>query len=187
MSKGKARAIGMVSGGLDSAVAVGLVKAQDIDVIGVHYLNGFSADYIKTEVRGLDVSKLVQKRKEVLSEYFGIEVLVFDIAEEFLDVLTRPAHGYGSNANPCLDCRIFLLRKTKEIMEELGAYFVFTGEVLGQRPMSQHRKALDIVEQESGLDGLLLRPLSARLLPPTEPEKKGIVDREKLLDIQGIF
>ncbi len=185
MDKSKTKAIGMVSGGLDSAVAVGLIKAQGIEVVGVHYLNGFSADYLRAEVKGLDVSRLIQKRKEVLSEYFGVEVLVFDVAEEFLDVLLKPMHGYGSNANPCLDCRIFLLRKAKGIMEQLGASFVFTGEVLGQRPMSQHRKALDIVEKESGLDGLLIRPLCARLLPPTEMEKKGIVNREDLLDIQG--
>jgi len=185
MDKSKARAIGMVSGGLDSAVAVGLIKAQGIEVVGVHYLNGFSADYFRANVRGIDISRLVQKRKELLSEYFGVEVLVFDVAEEFLDVLLKPMHGYGSSANPCLDCRILLLRKAKCIMEQLGGSFVFTGEVLGQRPMSQHRKALDIVEKESGLNGLLVRPLSARLLPPTEMEKKGIVNREELLDIQG--
>jgi tRNA U34 2-thiouridine synthase MnmA/TrmU len=100
-------------------------------------------------------------------------------------MIKNPKHGYGSNMNPCIDCRIFMLRKAKKYMEEHGAKFIFTGEVLGQRPMSQHGKALKIVEQESGLENLILRPLSAKLLKTTIPEEKKWIDRDKLLSIQG--
>jgi hypothetical protein len=104
---------------------------------------------------------------------------------DYLEVVRNPRHGYGKGMNPCIDCRIFLLRKAKEHMEESGADFVITGEVLGQRPMSQRRHTLDIIERESGLAGRLLRPLSAKHFEPTIPEQEGWVDREKLLAIQG--
>jgi len=185
VEEGKVRAIGLVSGGLDSAVAVGLMRSQGVDIYAVNFLNGFSADYMRAEVKGKPISELIEKRERYLAEYFGVSVRVVDVAEEFLKVLLNPEHGYGANVNPCIDCRIFLLRRAREMMEEVGASFVFTGEVLGQRPMSQHRKALDIVEAGSGLQGILLRPLSARLLPPTKMEKGGVIDREKLCDIQG--
>ncbi|MGC8844083.1 MAG: tRNA 4-thiouridine(8) synthase ThiI, partial [bacterium] len=116
---------------------------------------------------------------------WGIPLLEIDITDDILKLLKAPPHGFGSQMNPCIDCHALMLRKAKEIMEEVGASFVATGEVLGERPMSQNREALRIVEKESGLEGLLLRPLSAKLLPPTIPEKEGWVDREKLLDIKG--
>jgi tRNA-specific 2-thiouridylase len=105
--------------------------------------------------------------------------------EEIFQAIKEPRHGYGSGMNPCLDCRILMFSRARERMEEIGAAFVFTGEVLGQRPMSQHRQAMRIIDRESGLDGRVLRPLSARLLEPTVPEREGLVDREKLLAIQG--
>jgi len=104
---------------------------------------------------------------------------------EYLEIVRNPRHGYGKAMNPCIDCRIFLLRKAKEYMAESGADFVITGEVLGQRPMSQRRHTLDIIEQESGLAGLLLRPLSAKHFKPSIPELEGWVDRSRLLAIQG--
>jgi len=97
----------------------------------------------------------------------------------------RPLHGHGSGMNPCIDCRIYMLRKVKEMMPRLEASFVITGEVLGQRPMSQHRQAIRIIEKESGLEGLILRPLSAQHFQPTIPEQEGIVDREKMLAMSG--
>jgi tRNA U34 2-thiouridine synthase MnmA/TrmU len=115
----------------------------------------------------------------------GVDVEIVDISKEYLQILTNPKHGYGSGANPCIDCRTFMLKKAREHMEAIGADFVFTGEVLGQRPMSQMRHTLDLVERESGLKGKLLRPLSARQLPPTDAEKQGLVDRDKLGDIRG--
>ncbi len=110
---------------------------------------------------------------------------VFNVSEEYLDVVRHPKHGYGSNMNPCIDCRIFILKKAKTYMEESGASFIVTGEVLGQRPMSQRRDAMRLIEKEAGLVGLILRPLSAQFLPITLPEKEGWIDRTKLLNIQG--
>jgi tRNA U34 2-thiouridine synthase MnmA/TrmU len=116
----------------------------------------------------------------------GIEIEYIDISATYIpDVLMNPKHGYGSAINPCLDCRGYMLARAKKYMEEVGAQFVFTGEVLGQRPMSQYRRALDVVAQESGLGGLLVRPLSAKLLPPTIPEENGWIDREQLAGISG--
>jgi hypothetical protein len=104
---------------------------------------------------------------------------------DYLEIVRNPVHGYGKGVNPCVDCRIYLLKKAKEYMLESGADFVFTGEVLGQRPMSQRRDTLRVIERESGLEGLLLRPLSARHFEPTLPEKEGWVDRNQLLAIEG--
>jgi tRNA U34 2-thiouridine synthase MnmA/TrmU len=115
----------------------------------------------------------------------GIPLKVFNVSEEYLDVVKHPKHGYGSNMNPCIDCRIFMLKKTKAYMEVASASFIVTGEVLGQRPMSQRRDAMRLIEKEAGLEGFILRPLSAKFLPVTIPEKEGWVDREKLLSIQG--
>ena len=115
----------------------------------------------------------------------GIPLRVFNVSEEYLGMVKRPKHGYGSNMNPCIDCRIFMLKKAKAYMEETGASFIVTGEVLGERPMSQRRDAMRLIEKEAGLGGLILRPLSAKLLPASVPEKEGWVDREKLLKIQG--
>jgi tRNA U34 2-thiouridine synthase MnmA/TrmU len=104
---------------------------------------------------------------------------------EYLEIVKSPKHGYGKNLNPCIDCRIFILKETRKVMDEIGASFVITGEVLGQRPMSQHRSAMKRIEKESGLEGLILRPLSAKHFDPTVPEIEGIIDREKLLGITG--
>jgi tRNA U34 2-thiouridine synthase MnmA/TrmU len=118
-------------------------------------------------------------------ENLGIPLKVFNVSEEYLHVVKHPKHGYGKNMNPCIDCRIFMLKKTKAYMEEVGAAFIVTGEVLGQRPMSQRKEAMRLIEKEGGLEGFILRPLSAKVLPTTIPEKEGWVDREKLLNISG--
>jgi len=118
-------------------------------------------------------------------ETLGIPLKVLNVSEEYLHVVKDPKHGYGRNMNPCIDCRIFMLKKAKVHMEESGAAFIVTGEVLGQRPMSQRRDAMRLIEKEAGLEGLILRPLSAKVLPVTVPEKEGWVDREKLLTVQG--
>jgi tRNA U34 2-thiouridine synthase MnmA/TrmU len=123
--------------------------------------------------------------KDEIEQHLGVTIQQPDVREEFLDVLFHPRHGYGSAMNPCIDCKVFILRKAKEYMQTHAAQFVFTGEVLGQRPMSQHRQTLLQTEKLSGLQGYLLRPLSAKLLEPTIPEQEGLVDREQLLDISG--
>jgi len=113
------------------------------------------------------------------------ELKVVDISVEFLELVLNPKHGFGSNMNPCIDCKIFMLKKAKDLMPVLGVQFVVTGEVLGQRPMSQHRRALEIIEKESGLEGVLLRPLCAGILPQTLPEKEGWVKRDRLFKFSG--
>jgi tRNA U34 2-thiouridine synthase MnmA/TrmU len=178
------RALGLVSGGLDSTLALALMKEQDVDVEAVNFSTGFCfTDHHRA--MGSPKHKL---RNEALraGADLAVPVTVIDISQKYFDdVLLRPKHGYGANMNPCLDCRAYMLARAREHMERIGADFIFTGEVLGQRPKSQFRRALGIVAEESGLGERLLRPLSARLLPPTLPEREGWVDREKLLAISG--
>ncbi len=175
------KAVGLFSGGLDSMLAVKLMKDQGIDVDVLQYRLGFEP---------LRVKRLAKKREKEISEeeveqQLGVKIQHPDVAEEFLQIVFNPKYGYGSAMNPCIDCKIFILKKAKEYMEAHNAQFVFTGEVLGQRPMSQHRQTLLQTEKVSGLQGYLLRPLSAKLLEPTIPEQQGWVDREKLFDISG--
>lgn len=180
------RALGMLSGGLDSSLATHLLRGQGIEVVGVNFSTGFCrADHQRQVHRkGTDPKKL---RNEALraGADFGVEVHIIDVAREYLDVLRHPRHGYGRNANPCIDCRVLMMSRAREFMEEQGCEFVFTGEVLGQRPKSQTRRAMNLVAEESGLADRLLRPLSARLLAPTRAEREGLVDRERLLGLSG--
>jgi tRNA U34 2-thiouridine synthase MnmA/TrmU len=120
-----------------------------------------------------------------VAKKFRIPLKTVNAGKDYLKILRNPKYGYGRNMNPCIDCRIFMLKKAKKYAKETGASFIFTGEVLNERPMSQHWKALNIIEKEAGLEGKILRPLSAKLLPKTEAEKKNWVNREALLDISG--
>jgi tRNA U34 2-thiouridine synthase MnmA/TrmU len=180
------RAIGLLSGGLDSTLAAKILQMQGIDVLGVNFFTGFCISEHRRRFRrakegaGYGRNEALRAGKDL-----GIEVRMVDITEGYMDVLTKPKFGYGSAMNPCIDCRIYMLKKAAAIMEEEGAGFVFTGEVLGQRPMSQHMRALRLIEKESGLEGLILRPLSAQHLPVTVPEREGWVDREKLPGFRG--
>lgn len=170
------KAIALLSGGLDSTLAVKLVLEQGIEVIAVNFVTPFCQCSRKGGCR--------YEAKRAADE-FGIRLKAFDISREYIEIVKNPKYGYGRNLNPCIDCRIMMHRKAKAYMEEIGASFLITGEVLGQRPMSQHKRALQIIERESGLEGLVLRPLSAKLFPPTIPEKAGMVNRERLLDLSG--
>lgn len=172
------KALVLVSGGLDSLLAAQLIKEQGIEIIALHFNIAFCSRKQETSYGCPD-----SVRKT--ADYLGVEVKIVDIADDFLVLLKNPAHGYGSNMNPCIDCKILMLRKCKQYLQELDAAFVVTGEVLGQRPMSQHRKALLTIEKESGLDGLILRPLSAKLLGETIVEKEGWVNRNLLLNFNG--
>ena len=168
------KAISLFSGGLDSILAIKLIQEQGIEVEGVYVDLGFEAnkekiDYLKEMAKKLDIKLHIVDKKE---EY--IEKILFN-----------PVYGYGKNMNPCIDCHAFMIRSAKELMEKIGAKFIISGEVVGQRPMSQRLPALKNVNKLSNADGLILRPLSAKLLPPTIPEIKGWVDRNKLLDISG--
>ncbi len=183
----KIKAIGLISGGLDSMLAAIILKQQEIDVYGVSFLTGFSIlDHRREMKRKKDQSpKRLRDETLIASQQAGIPIRIIDISKEFLDLVLNPKHGYGANINPCIDCRIFMLKKAKEYADEIGAKFIFTGEVIGQRPMSQYRSALKLIEKQSGLEDLLLRPLSAKFLNPTIPEREKWIEREKLLDLHG--
>lgn len=182
----RVKAVGLMSGGLDSTLAACLLKDQGVEVIGLHFNTGFcTVDHRRAVGRkGEDPRRLRSLALQAGAEA-QVEVRVIDVADEYLEMVKNPKHGYGAAANPCIDCRIFMLQKAKGIAAQEGAEIVFTGEVLGQRPMSQHRNALDLIEKETGLKGRLLRPLSAQHLPPTRAEEEGRLDRGRLLAIKG--
>ena len=169
----KVKALALLSGGLDSTLAAKLILSQGIDVVAINFVSPF-----RVCARDEDGATEVAKQ-------LGMPLKVVNADGEYLRMVRKPKYGYGRNMNPCIDCRIFLLKKAKKYAKEIGADFIFTGEVLDERPMSQHFKAMKIVEEEAGLKGKILRPLSAKLLPETVMEKKGLVDREKLLGIRG--
>lgn len=170
------RAIALLSGGLDSTLAAKVVMEQGIELEALNFLTVFCTCTNRGET-------CLASQKAV--ENLGIPLRILNVSEEYLSVVKHPRHGYGKNMNPCIDCRIFMLRKTKAYMKEVGAAFIVTGEVLGQRPMSQRKDTMRMIEKEAGLEGFILRPLSAKVLPTTIPEKEGWVDREKLLNISG--
>jgi tRNA-uridine 2-sulfurtransferase len=181
------KAIGLLSGGLDSSLACRLIQNQNIEIKAINFYTGFCTTDFRRQVNRKKAKGKVYYNESLKSAAsLGVEIEYIDISATYIkDVLMEPKYGFGKAINPCLDCRSYMLARAKKIMEEENAQFVFTGEVLGQRPMSQHKRGLNIVAKESGLDGLLVRPLSAKLLPPTVPEINGWLDREKLGAISG--
>lgn len=163
------KAIALFSGGLDSIIAVKLVQTQDIDVQGVTFETPFFS----------------ARKAQITASRINLPLHVLDITEDHLIMLRAPRYGYGKNFNPCIDCHAMMLRKAGNLLTEWNADFLMTGEVLGQRPMSQTRQSLYVVAKYSGYPDLILRPLSAKLLPITKPEREGMIDRERLFDIQG--
>lgn len=176
----KVRALGLLSGGLDSSLSAILLLKQGIEVEGLYFNNGFCIIEAQKKLG----KKTLNPVEDFVSKY-KINLRYIDIRDEFLEILKNPKYGYGSAFNPCIDCRILMLKKAKEIMEEENFDFIFTGEVLKQRPMTQMPRTLKLIEIKSGLEGLIVRPLSQKLLPETIPEKKGLVKRELLMDIEG--
>lgn len=172
------KAIALISGGLDSSLAAKLVKGLGIDVIALNFKIPFSHVEKEAPLRACGI-------KEPIAQKLGLPSEEIFLKEEFLEIVRNPGHGYGSNLNPCVDCKILMLRKAAGLMKQRRAKFVVTGEVLGQRPMSQHKQALGQIEKEAGLEGLVLRPLSAKLLPESIPEKEGWVNRDKLMAFSG--
>ena len=175
--------IGLLSGGLDSALACKILAEAGAKVLCLHFFTGFCVTGHHSRV-GRDNKPVANDALQVGAE-LGIPVELVDISEEYIDIVLHPRYGYGANMNPCIDCREFMLKKAKSYLEEINGDFVFTGEVIGQRPMSQTRSLLYAIEKRTGLKDRLLRPLSARLLPPTLVEREGRIDRAKLLAIQG--
>lgn len=184
----KIKAIGLLSGGLDSTLAMKVIHDQGVDVHAVNFHTGFCFADTRRADRRKDKSKPIQNGPAdafSAAAKLGIPVVVMDVSDGFLDVLHSPKYGYGKNVNPCVDCRIYMFEIAKWLMDQRHAKFVFTGEVLGQRPKSQHIKQLKIIARDSGLEDRLVRPLSARLLPETLPEREGWIDRSKLFGFQG--
>ena len=174
MSKG--RAFSLLSGGLDSLLATRLIMEQGIEVTALHFITPFF---------GYQKKGQEEWYQESWKPLYGLQTRIIDVSDEYFRVLRHPRYGYGKNFNPCIDCKIFFLSKAKALMEEEKADFLVTGEVLGQRPMSQRRDTMRVVERDSGTEGFLLRPLCARVLKPTRPELEGLVAREKLLGMTG--
>ena len=170
------RALALLSGGLDSALAIRVVQEQGIEVEGLHFVSVFNG----TAPQKPGVLTAVRVGRQL-----GIGVTCVNFTREQLALVRDPAYGLGANMNPCIDCHLAMLRRAGDLLPTLHARFIVTGEVLGQRPMSQRRFALDLIRRKAAIGDVILRPLSARHLPPTQPEREGWVDREGLLDISG--
>jgi tRNA U34 2-thiouridine synthase MnmA/TrmU len=163
------RAIGLLSGGLDSMLAARVLADQSIEVLGLAFVTPFFGPH--------------KARKAAQQLQIPLEII--DLTTPHWAMLKSPRHGFGKNLNPCIDCHALMLQEAGRLLDSRGADFLFTGEVLGQRPFSQTRPSLRAVEKTSGYADMILRPLSARLLPETRPEREGLVDRGRLLDISG--
>ena len=179
-------ALGLLSGGLDSMLAVRLLLEQGIRVECVNFYTGFCIQSHTGAMRNPEPGAKPPRHDALHgAQLLGIKLHIIDISEEYVQIVTNPKHGYGSNLNPCLDCKIFMVSKAWAMKEQLGFDFIFTGEVLGQRPMSQRRENLPHIERQAGVEGWLLRPLCATRLKPTEPEQRGWVDRRQLKGFSG--
>lgn len=172
-----AKAVALFSGGLDSSLAILTVMKQGIEVTAITFLNHFGCNLGDRSSCSNDPFPTAEK--------FGFTVKLAHLSDKFFEIVKNPKYGYGKNMNPCIDCRILMLKEARELMELIGADFLITGEVLGQRPMSQRRDTFPVIDREAGVQGLVLRPLSAKLLKKTIPEEKGIVNRELLYGFYG--
>ena len=174
--KEKRKAVALLSGGLDSRLAVKMMLEQGIEVEAVNFVTIFCTCTAKSSCKS---------EARAAAEEFGIPLKVLNATGEILEAVRNAKHGYGRGLNPCLDCRISMFRRAGRYMQETGADFLVTGEVWGERPMSQRPDALGVIERESGLEGLIVRPLSAHLFEPSIPEREGWVDRDQMMAIQG--
>jgi tRNA-specific 2-thiouridylase len=172
----KPKGVALLSGGLDSNLAVRMMLQQGVDIEAVA---------IKTPFCDFDCGKGCGQRVREVADELGISLKTVYFGEEYLHMLKNPKYGYGSGMNPCIDCRAMMYNAAKEHMKKTNADFVITGEVLFQRPMSQNNRALHIIEKETGMESKVLRPLSAKHLPPTDAENTGLIKRENMSDIKG--
>lgn len=179
------KAVALISGGLDSLLAAKVIMEQGIHVEGINFYTGFCVEGHTHAIRKKD--KVKPKRNNALwvAEELGIKLHIVDVIEEYKDVLINPKHGYGANLNPCLDCKVFMVNKAKQWIEENDFDFIITGEIIGQRPMSQRKDTMPVIARESGANDRLLRPLCAQNLPATLAEKEGWIKREGLYDFSG--
>ncbi|MFZ9609983.1 MAG: tRNA (5-methylaminomethyl-2-thiouridylate)-methyltransferase [Methylococcales bacterium] len=183
--KKQRKAVALISGGLDSMLAAKTIMEQGIHVEGINFFTGFCVEGHTHAIREKDKDRPNRNNALWVAEQLGIKLHIVDVIEEYKKVLINPKHGYGAHMNPCLDCKIFMVNKAKQWIVENDFDFIITGEVIGQRPMSQTKSKMPIVAKQSGADDLLLRPMCAKNLPATLPEIEGWVDREKLHDITG--
>ena len=172
----KKKVVALLSGGLDSRLAVKMMQTQGFEVTAVA---------IKTPFCDFDCGRGCGFEIRGTADMLGVDLKTVYLGDEYIEMLKNPKYGFGSGMNPCIDCRAMMFKAGKKVMEEIDAEFIISGEVLGQRPMSQHGPALRTIEKESGLDGKIVRPLSGALLPPTEPETNGLIKRENLGMIRG--
>ncbi|WP_177419648.1 tRNA (5-methylaminomethyl-2-thiouridylate)-methyltransferase [endosymbiont of Lamellibrachia barhami] len=179
------KAVALISGGLDSLLAAKVIQEQGIHVEGINFYTGFCVEGHTHAIRKKDQKKSKRNNALWVAEQLGIKLHIVDIVEEYKDIVFNPKHGYGANLNPCLDCKIFMVSKALEWLRKKDFDFIITGEVIGQRPMSQRKETMPVVSGESGAEDLLLRPLCAKNLPQTLPEHEGWVDRERLYDFSG--
>ena len=179
------KAVALISGGLDSMLAARVILDHGVDVEGINFFTGFCVEGHTHAIRRKDSARPKRNNALWVAEQLGIKLHIIDVIDEYKDVVINPKHGYGAHMNPCLDCKGFMVGKAREWMEQNGFDFIITGEVLGQRPMSQRRDTFPVVARESGANDRLLRPLCAKLLAPTLPEREGWVDRDRLHDFNG--
>jgi len=179
------KAVSLISGGLDSMLATKAVIDQGVHVEGINFFTGFCVEGHTHAIRKKDQAKPKRNNALWVAEQLGIKLHIIDVIEPYKKVVMNPKHGYGANLNPCLDCKGFMVGKAYEWLQQNDFDFIITGEVMGQRPMSQRRDTFPIIERESGAKDLLLRPLCAKKLPATLPEREGWVDRDKLYDFHG--
>ena len=177
MSKKKPKAVALYSGGLDSTLAILVMMSHGVEIEALKFLTHFGCD--------IDDSSSCGSNPYLAAEQFGFNVKLSHLGWKFVDIVKSPRFGHGKNMNPCIDCRLLMLKEAGEYREMIGADFIITGEVLGQRPMSQLKNTINLIERKSGLDRRLVRPLSGRLLRSTLPEKEGLIKREWLLDLNG--
>ncbi|MEO0257835.1 MAG: hypothetical protein ABIM32_00160 [candidate division WOR-3 bacterium] len=170
------KVVALLSGGLDSVLAALYMKRFNFEIFGLHFITPFSSR--------LETSKLRREYGDFYNK-LGLKVEMRELGEEYLGMIRKPKFGYGRNVNPCIDCKILLFKYASEYMKEIGASFMITGEVLDQRPMSQRIHTMRLIEEEAGLSGIIVRPLSGALLPQTKPELDGLIKREWLLSIRG--
>jgi tRNA-uridine 2-sulfurtransferase len=179
------KAVALISGGLDSLLASKVMLEQGIHVEGLNFYTGFCVEGHTHAIRKKDKDKVKRNNALWSAETLGIKLHIIDIVEEYKDIVINPKHGYGQHLNPCLDCKIFMVSKALEWMKAHDFDFLITGEVIGQRPKSQRKETMPVVAKQSGADDLLLRPLCAKNLPETLPEREGWVDRQQLFDFSG--
>ncbi len=172
----KKKVVALLSGGLDSQLAVKMMQKQGFEV---------SAVAIKTPFCDFDCGRGCGFEIRERADALNVNLKTVYLGDEYIEMLKNPKYGFGAGMNPCIDCRSMMFKAAKKHMEEIGAEFIISGEVLGQRPMSQHGPALRTIEKESGLEGFIVRPLSAALLPKTIPEENGLIKREDLGKIRG--